>query len=157
MWRSLLILVVAAFSMWPQLLPASDGDAAPQAAHFLVVRLGAETFAEFANKHVDRVTKVNEDILGTQVIGLSHLTGQPKVQLTENACQAGFDVVLTGVTHSRTKGYNGPVVLHSRGATQFRAVKHVVFEPRDGFRAGPATVEATTQTVTDDMKPIAEA
>jgi hypothetical protein len=73
------------------------------------------------------------------------------VQLHECADQATFQVVIEGTAHSKSVGYNGPAVIHSRSVTTFTATKQVVFEPGRGFYALPPKVAARTQTFTDGV------
>jgi hypothetical protein len=118
-------------------------------SHYLVVRLTADAFTSLTDRPIDRVSNVNEIILGTHVVGTARTVGRPEVQLQENPTEAGFQVELTGSSTTRTQGYNGPVVIHSRTTSQFRSKKYVVFVPGEGFRSGPATTEARSQTVTE--------
>jgi hypothetical protein len=118
----------------------------------IVIRLSADAFAPLAGTVIDRQTQVDEVILGTRVVGLAQTHGQPAVHLVEDPQIAGFQMVLTGTTHSRTVGKNGPVTIYSRSQTTFRATKRVVFAPGVGFQAEPARVEADTRTATDDIQ-----
>ena len=126
-------------------------DAAPDPSHYLVIRLTSSAFSSLVDRPIDKVSNVNEVILGAHVLGTARTTGQPQVQLQDNPKEAGFQVELTGSSVSRTQGHNGPVVIHSRTTTQFRSKKYVVFVPGEGFRSGPATTEAVSKSVTEGI------
>lgn len=127
-------------------------DAAPtDPSHYLVIRLTSSAFSSLVDKPIDKVSNVNEMVLGAHVVGTARTTGQPQVQLQDNPKEAGFQVELDGSTVSRTQGHSGPVVIHSRTTTHFRSKKYVVFVPGEGFRSGPATTEARSRTVTEGI------
>jgi hypothetical protein len=116
----------------------------------VVLCLSQEFFTSLIDPDVDRRTQVQDVVLGTPVAGQAHTVARPVIKLVPHNSQAVFEVVLEGTTVSRTTGRNRAAIIHSRATTSFRAIKQVVFEPRSGFRAQPATIDARTQLVTED-------
>jgi hypothetical protein len=130
-----------------------NGAAAiPPSGWHVAVRLSGGAFASLADQRIERTSHVSDVILDTPVRGTAWTSGQSAVRLVEDWERAGFEVVFAGTTQSRTVGVHGPVTIHSRSHTSFRATKRVVFVPGEGFRAEPAVVEADTQTVTEDIQ-----
>jgi hypothetical protein len=121
------------------------------AAHKVVLRVSEELFTSLIHRDIDQQTPVQDVILGTPVAGVARTVAQPRVDLIPHSSQAAFEVVMEGTTVTRTTGRNGPAVINSRGTTQFRAVKQVVFSPEKGFYALPSTVDARSQIVTESI------
>jgi hypothetical protein len=149
----ILAALTAAFLLTGKLQSQEPQTAQDQPERFLVLRLTREVFDPLVDRTIDRTNHVDEMILGTRVIGTAKTAGQPKVQLLNDCERAGFLVTLTGTTTSRTTGYNSGVKVHGGAVTRFRSKKYVTFEPGEGFRSGPATTEATTQTFTNSVDP----
>ncbi len=61
-----------------------------------------------------------------------------------------FDVVFAGTVNSRTRGENGPVVLHGWAKTPFRATKQLTLTA-DGMRSTPTVTQALTHSVTTNI------
>jgi hypothetical protein len=117
----------------------------------IVVQLSRELFTPLAEKQVDTTTSVRDVILGTPIRGLARTTGQPQLDLFDDPESAAFIITLRGGNVSRTVGRNGPAIIYSRATTRFAAAKRIAFQPGQGFVAGPARVNAVTQTATEGI------
>jgi hypothetical protein len=118
-------------------------------AHRIVVRLSDEMLNSLMNKPFGREVDVRDVILGTSIHGKATISAAPGVQLKECPDQATFQVVVNGTAQSRSTGYNGPAIIHSRSVTSFVATRQVVFDPGRGFYTLPPQVQARTQTFID--------
>jgi hypothetical protein len=98
---------------------------------------------------IDREVPVRENILGTDVYGVSRVQAQPGVKLAESPDKATFYLTLNGTANSRSTGYHGPAIIYSRAVTTFTGYKKVVFEPGKGFQGLPPVVKASTTTYVD--------
>lgn len=96
---------------------------------------------------VSRPTDVYDYILGTKIVGEGYTTGDVQLRLIPSYRRAVLETLMTGNTASKTRGYNGPVVIHSKGNTGLAARKWIFLEP-EGVRAPGATASAVTETVT---------
>ena len=134
-----------------QALAPSGLDGGELGQQRMVLCLSREFFTSLLDHDVDRLTPVQEVVLGTPVAGQSRTVARPTVNLVPHDSQAVFEVVLEGTTVSRTTGRNRAAIVYSRATTTFRATKQVVFEPASGFHASPATIEARTQLVTEGV------
>ena len=127
-------------------IPAADEPV----DHLAVLRISAAMLDSFIEtKDIDRVVDVRDVILGTTIRGTARIVGKPSVKLAESEDLATFQIVLHGTVNSRTTGYNGPAIIHSRAVTTFTATKQIIFEPGHGFRGLPPKVDARTQTFVD--------
>ena len=121
-------------------------------AHLVVFRVSERTLNSLiADQPVDRVADVRDSILGTAIYGKARIRGKLGLQLADHPEQATFQLTLTGQAHSRTTGYNGPVIIYSRSVTTFTATKQIVFEPGKGFHELPSQVTARTQTFVEGI------
>jgi hypothetical protein len=118
-------------------------------AHRIVLRLSDEMLNSLMNQGFAREVDVRDVILGTTIQGKATISATPGVQLKECPDQATFQVVVNGTAQSRSTGYNGPAIIHSRSVTSFVATRQVVFDPGRGFYTLPAQVQARTQTFID--------
>ena len=116
------------------------------------MRVSEETLnALWGNQDIDWQTGVRETILGTSVHGRARVIGAPRIQLVSSEDQATFRIVFPGTAYSRTTGYNGPAIIHSRAVTDFTATKQIVLEPGEGFRELPTEIGARTQIFIDGI------
>lgn len=94
---------------------------------------------------IDETEPVRDVILGTQLFGTGHSLGDVSVNFVPNDLHAVFDITYLGKTRTRNTGYNGPVVIFSRGTTGIGAVKRLWLNS-SGLHDHPAGANATTQT-----------
>jgi hypothetical protein len=126
--------------------PVDTTPAAPP-AHRIVLRISDKMLnALLSRQRVDRQADIRDNILGTAIDGTARIVGTPRVKLAESPDQAAFNIVFEGTAYSRTTGYNGPAIIHSRSVTTFTATKQIVFEPGKGFHGSVPRVAAHTET-----------
>ncbi|WP_254507504.1 SHD1 domain-containing protein [Anatilimnocola floriformis] len=144
-------IFVAALLLWGATLTAFAAD--PKPDHRIVLRVSSAMLNSSMDGKdlVNRESDVQEQMLGTTVIGKAKVTGTPVVKLIESGDSAKFQIILEGTAVSHTTGYNGPAIVTSRSTTKFTATKLVVFEPTRGFYGQPAKVNATTQTTIENI------
>ncbi len=100
---------------------------------------------------VDETAPVREVILGTDIHGTGHSVGQVSLSLVPNENHAIFDITYLGTTRTRNTGYNGPVVIHSRGKSDIGARKRVWMNER-GLHSHPARAKAKTESTILDIQ-----
>jgi hypothetical protein len=111
----------------------------------LFVEMSDRLFAIGVKQDVDETGPITDNILGTAISGTGHTVGHVDVKFVPNDQKAMFDTQLTGTTHTRTVGYNGPATISSEGTTQISGAKRIVIDA-NGFATYPATAAATTRT-----------
>lgn len=97
------------------------------------------------NRVVNEVSPVRENILGTDIHGTAHTTGQVYLRTVPSASNAVLELVMNGHARSNNIGYNGPVTVCTIGNTSLSASKRVFFSP-DGLVAQPVVAVASTDT-----------
>jgi len=155
-WNSSRTTTTAAlFLSFSAISTAGEGPNSPRQAlpsHRVVLRVSERMLGSLLdNKDVDRQVDVRDVILGTSISGTARVTGKPDVTLADSPDQATFQIVLNGTAHSRTTGYNGPAIIHSRSVTTFTATKQIVFDPGKGFYGLPSKVTARTQVFVEGI------
>jgi hypothetical protein len=93
------------------------------------------------DRPIDRVTPVEDCILGTSIFGTAHAQGNVRYNVIPSDDSIDLAIYLTGEAHSRTTGYNGPVRISSTGVTNYWASKQISLTP-DAFVASPASAGA---------------
>ena len=94
---------------------------------------------------VDQTQGVTDNILGTQIYGTARTTGRTSIDLVPNDRSAQLDILLHGTAISNNVGYNGPVTIHSTGATSISGRK-VLAMNEDGLYGYPANASCATST-----------
>ncbi len=125
----------------PSVAPASV--ASPQPSFLL--RLSEETIREGLRDQVDKVSDIDENLLGRQVRGQGRLRGEYSFQLAPNEEQAVVAVHFSGVNSTSTVTEAGPVRLYVQGRTQLRGSTRIYLDGQN-LRAAPADAVAVTQT-----------
>lgn len=90
-------------------------------------------------------------ILGTEVHGTGHTTGELTAELVPSPDSALIDVLFQGEVASDTIGYNGPVTIFSTGITSLSARKRLTLDSEQ-FSALPAASSAVTSTEINDIQ-----
>ncbi|MDX1948447.1 MAG: hypothetical protein SFU86_23870 [Pirellulaceae bacterium] len=147
LWASPLLLLAGVARAQTTSDPASQATAA-----HLVVRVSGDMLNSLVGDlQFERQATVRDNILGTAVLGVAQIAGQPRVELTPSPDRATFRIVFRGTVNAQTIGYNGPAIIHSRSETRFAAARQIVFDPARGFFALDPQVEARTQIFTDQI------
>ncbi len=116
----------------------------------LFVEVSAEFLAKGFTAPVDTSEPVREIILGTDVRGTGHITGDRTLRLMPASNRAELAIVVTGSIAATTIGYNGPARIYSQGETPFTARK-VVRISAAGVEILPAQADARTRTKINDV------
>ncbi len=111
----------------------------------LLVRVSKELVQAGFTRNVDRVDPVRDVILGTRIRGTARTTGRLSLNLVPDTQQAVLELVLKGTSASGTRGWNGPVTIHSDSQTRIHAIKRIVID-QAGLRGVPAASAARTRT-----------
>ncbi|MDZ4781867.1 MAG: hypothetical protein SGJ19_16575 [Planctomycetia bacterium] len=117
--------------------------------HFAQPNLNLHASQAFLTKalarDVDDVAPVRDMILGTDIHGTGRTIGRSEIVSVPSAQHAMLRLMLHGTTYTKTVGYNGPVQIHSSGATKIDGQKTLILRP-DGLYAGPSQADAETHT-----------
>ena len=118
--------------------------AAASATHPLIIRIPQSALEPKAIQQVDRRAPIQRKVLGADVVGESHTTGQVTSRTTTDQKNVAFLVTFQGRTTTRTTGYEGPAIIHSHTITDFICTRRISFDPHVGFSGAPCSVAATT-------------
>ena len=90
-------------------------------------------------------------ILGTEIHGTGHTTGELAAELVPSADRALIDVLFQGEVASDTVGYNGPATIFSTGITSLAARKRLILDGEQ-FSTLPTASSAATSTEINDIQ-----
>lgn len=110
----------------------------------MILRVSERYLEQLFARDINKQTPVTRVVLGTQARGQAHTVGRADVDTKPATNDAAFDVKISGTTHSRTVGRNGPAIIHSCSVTRWTARKVVRFDG-DEFTTTPATIISDTQ------------
>lgn len=122
----------------------------PSPANVVYVRVSQDFLQRQMTREIIRETPVAENILGTDTRGSAHIIGRPKLQFIEHRDGGRANLFYSGHVHSRTVGYNGPVIIHSHGVTSFSAAAQLAITP-DRLTATPVNTRAVTRSTIDNI------
>ena len=114
------------------------------------IRVSRVVIEPIAAEKVDKITEVNDEVLGAEVHGTCHTTGKVHIELTPNPTEAAFELSLIGESVSDTIGTHGSVQIASHAVTKYKAVKFIIFDGKH-FTATPAKVTADTDLTIEDV------
>ncbi|HYW78546.1 MAG TPA: hypothetical protein VE890_03180, partial [Thermoguttaceae bacterium] len=109
------------------------------------VDVSANLIAAAMSTPVDETGPVRDHILGADIRGTGHTTGQLSVSLLPDVDRAAIDMVLLTTTESQTVGRKGGVRVYNDGTTAIGTRKWVWLDEQ-GFTTVPAVSRATTKT-----------
>ena len=118
----------------------------------LFVTVSKRLVAAGIEEPVDETVPVRDVILGTDLYGTGHNVGEITLALVPNQDHAVFDLTYRGITSTRNTGYNGPVVIFSKGTTGIGATKRLWLNAA-GLASHPARARATTHSNILDIQP----
>ncbi|MEX2174936.1 MAG: hypothetical protein WD872_11280 [Pirellulaceae bacterium] len=101
-------------------------------------------------QYVDTTTPVRDNILGTDLHGTARLTGRTTLVMHENPNAASLSILLGGTAISNNIGYNGPVTVHTTGATRVWGSKQLRMTA-DGLVGFRATARCSTNSTIHDI------
>jgi len=136
---------IAASGQSPALVAAVRGELAQPN---LLVHVSKAIVAGGIDDQVNEDTPVKDVILGTDVVGKGHTTGQVTTSLVPNRDHAVVQIALNGQTKARTVGYHGIVTVFSHGTTSLAGTKTVNLDA-NAFTGDPASAECCTNNNID--------
>ena len=101
-------------------------------------------------RHIDQVTGVRDNILGTDLHGTARMVGQSTLSLVDDPDEARLDILLGGTAWSNNVGYNGPVTIFSTGTTSISGRKQILLNS-EGFFAYAAQASTGTRSNINDL------
>jgi hypothetical protein len=113
----------------------------------LLLEVDESLLARSVNRAVDETAPVNDVVLGTRVRGTGHTTGFVTLDFQPSLDRAVVDFRLDATNHSRTRGGQGPVTVHTLGTTTINASKRVLIDEQ-GVTALPVEAQADVDTKT---------
>jgi hypothetical protein len=102
---------------------------------------------------IESYDPVDRVVLDTRAVGTSHTKGTMRVMLDEQSTTPTLLICFDGATCSSTVGQNGPAMIRSRTATNFRCMRQVTFTLEEGFQGAPAQVTTGTHLLVDSVTP----
>jgi len=129
-----------------QLTPFWDSAAngVETCSSLLYLRVSSEYLSRRFAKDVHRTKPVTDLILGTRIRGESLTRGKTRLVLIPNDDRFVAEIEFTGTVDSRTRGTNGPAILHYKSASTFRAHKRFTIDAH-GLSVNPARATAKTR------------
>ena len=113
----------------------------------LLLEVDESLLGRGVNRVVDETAPVNDVVLGTRVRGTGHTTGFVTLDFLPSLERAMVELRLDATNHSRTRGGQGPVTVHTLGTTTINASKRVLIDEY-GVSALPVEVHADVDTQT---------
>ena len=113
----------------------------------LYLQVDESLLARGVNRPVDETAPIDDVILGTRVRGTGHTTGRVFLDFQPSNDHGVIDLVLDATNHSRTRGGQGPVTVHTVGTTQIEARKRILIDEQ-GITALPVDADASVSTKT---------
>jgi hypothetical protein len=113
----------------------------------LMLEVHESLLAGQVNRAVDETAPVNDVVLGTRVRGTGRTTGFVTLDFRPSHDRAVIDFRLDATNHSRTRGGQGPVTVHTLGTTSINASKRVLIDEQ-GVTALPVEAHTDVDTKT---------
>ncbi|MGD9632632.1 MAG: hypothetical protein AB7G28_07790 [Pirellulales bacterium] len=128
----------------PRQLPPLLGDDGTQPDTLVYLRVSQEYLSRRFERNVNRTKPVVDHILGTSIRGKSLTRGTTRLVLVPNADHFEAEIEFVGTVASKTRGTNGPAILHYQSNSTFRATKRIMLDA-GGIATAPARATAKTQ------------
>ena len=136
---------ISASGQAPALVAAVRGEFAQPN---LLVHVSKAIVAGGIDDQVNEDTPVKDVIMGTDVVGKGHTTGQVTTSFVPNRDHAVVQISLNGQTQAKTVGYHGMVTVFSHGTTSLAGTKTIDLDA-NAFTGDPATAECCTNNNID--------
>ena len=111
----------------------------------LAVLIGEPLVQQALQQDVQQTNPVRDCILGTRIVGTSHLSGSVSANLLPSVGAVRLEVSMAGRIVSNNTGYNGPVRLCTVGYGNVLASRIMSFS-ESGIRMEPARIRGTLRT-----------
>jgi hypothetical protein len=99
------------------------------------------------NRAVDETAPIDDVLLGTRVRGTGRTTGFVTLDFVPSLDRAVVELRLDATNHSRTRGGQGPVTVHTLGTTEINASRQVLIDEQ-GVTSLPVEAHASVDTKT---------
>ncbi|WP_182868255.1 hypothetical protein [Stieleria mannarensis] len=143
--QSLLLFVFAWFG-------GGLGNAeSPAGGSGVIVRVSESWIQRELGTTINENMDVDTMLLGTHVVGKANTAGRLGADLEPSRESAAIRIHFTGRVSSKTNGYNGPVIVHSRCWTDFDASVVLKFDLEKGIRRGPVEIDGNTNSHTEGI------
>jgi len=109
----------------------------------LMLRIPAKLIAASVNRDFEHNSPVKQVLLGTDSIGTSHCKGQVTCVVEDNPAGVSILCLIAGSVESKTRGTNGPAIIHSVATTKYVSKKSLTFDGKV-FASDPASVTSAT-------------
>ena len=116
-------------------------------AAIVYVRVSRAFLDDYVERNVSRTKPVSDYILGTRVTGESETRGKTRLELLPGSGRLSGKISFEGTVHAKTRGYNGPVVLHQISDSTFHSSKTIALD-KSGLKVTPSATSARTQLET---------
>jgi len=113
----------------------------------LLVTVHESLANQAGSRPVDEVAPICDTVLGTPVRGMGRTVGTVRIDFVPATGSALVDLVLEATNHSRTRGTQRPVTVHTVGRAEVTARKRIVLV-EDGITPLPAEACVTLDTRT---------
>jgi hypothetical protein len=120
-------------------------------AALVYVRLSRDFLEDYVERNVHDRKPVRDCILGTRIVGESNTNGHIQLLLRPAFGKLSAEIAFDGTVHSRTLGYNGPVIIHSVSDATFRARKPISVDS-SGLNVASASASAPTNLQTTGIE-----
>ena len=111
----------------------------------VLAQLSQSAIDRLVRRPVGETQPVRDVILGAQIRGTAHTTGELTFQTEPDNDRIALTAQIVGNIQSSTKGYKKPVVVTSRGSTSFVSTAKLYFSD-DEFITLPSCTSANTNT-----------
>lgn len=128
---------------------APEGQAAPaeevaqELRGVVVLRISEELLERLIATDIQQETDVDRCVLGTHAVGSAYTEGYADVDPKPDRDDAAFRVEVSGTSTSRTRGRNGPAIIHSRTSTKWEVAKVIRFD-EGRFVTTPGVIDIET-------------
>lgn len=119
-------------------------------AAIVYVRVSDDFLEDYVERSVNRRKQVQDNILGARITGESDTRGKTRLTLIPSNNQLLAAIAFDGTVCARTRGYKGPVVLHSISDSTFHASKLIGLDD-SGLQVAPSSVKASTRLRTTNI------
>lgn len=113
----------------------------------LVLVVAPPVFQAVASRKIDQTDPVRDNILDTEVYGVSRTIGGTNVALPDDPNRSVMELQLRATAYSDTVGYNGPVRIFSEGVTRLFGAAEILITG-EGLVPGAVTARACTSNTT---------
>lgn len=124
----------------------------PRKPTSVLLRISPTALRGSQQKSFENEQEVNDLVLGTKVQGIAKTSGDCAVEACDLQESGGLQIVVKGVSVTKSIGRNGPAVIHSTTTTTFTATAPLQFDVDQGLMVSDVQVAAETTMKTDRIE-----